>query len=147
MATEQLAYRKYPRICQPEARHGVNLGSSYLHENASKEFVHYNAESKRQKLLSTISDAKFSSLLMDGSTDQSNTDNELFLVLWCDPNGVEKKIHTRMSFLSIHKPQRVTAEGLLQSLQHGLQCLGIQSVNKEACSNWWEFPQMEQQRM
>ncbi len=51
VATEQLAYRKYPRICELEARLGVNLGSSYLHENAGKEFVHYIAESNRQDLL------------------------------------------------------------------------------------------------
>lgn len=133
VATEQLAYRKYPRICQLEARHGVHLGSSHLHENAGKEFVYHIAKSRRQDLLSTISKAEFFSLLMDGSTDQSNADNEILLVLWCDPDGVDEKIHTRMSYLSIHKPH-VTAEGLFQSLQHGLQCLGIQSVMKNTCS-------------
>ena len=65
---------------------------------------------------------------------KSNADNELLLVLWCDPDGKDKKIHTRISYLSIHKPHHVTAEGLFQSLQHGLQCLGIQSVTKEACN-------------
>ena len=74
------------------------------------------------------------SLLMDGSTDKSNIDNKLLLVLWCDPNGTNEKVHTRMNFLSIHKTECVTAKGLLQSLKHGLQCLGIQSVDKEACS-------------
>ena len=134
VATEQLAFQKYPRICELEARHGVNLGSSYLHENAGKEFVHYIAESGRQDMLSKIAKAKFFSLLMDGSTDQSNADNELLLVLWCDPDGKDEKIHTRISYLSIHKPHHVTAEGLFQSLQHGLQSLGIQSVTKEACN-------------
>ena len=134
VATEQLAYRKYPRICELEARHGVNLGSSYLHENAGKEFVHYIAESRKRDLLSDISKAKFFSLLMDGSTDQSNADNELLLVLWCDPDSKDEKIHTRISYLSIHKPHHVTAEGLFQSLEYGLKCLGIQSVTKEACS-------------
>lgn len=70
MAREQLAFRKYPRICELEAQHGVNLGSSYLHENAGKEFVHYIAESARQDMLSKIAKAKFFSLLMNGSTDQ-----------------------------------------------------------------------------
>ena len=108
VATEQLAYRKYPRICELEARHGVHLGSSYLHENAGKEFVHHIAESRRQDLLSTISEAKFFSLLIDGSTDQSNADNELLVVLWCDPDGVDEKIHTRMSYLSLIHPQATT---------------------------------------
>ena len=32
------------------------------------------------------------------------------------------------------QPPHTTAQGLFQSLQYGLQCLGIQSVNKEECS-------------
>ena len=133
VATEQMAFRKYPRICKLEAQHGVDLGSSYLHENAGKEFVHFIAESRRQDLLQALSKAKFFSLLMDGSTDESNADNELLLVLWCDLEAEDEKIHTRMSFLSIHKPHHLTAEGLFESLKYGLQCLGIQSVTKETC--------------
>ena len=52
---------------------------------------------------STIAKAKFFSLLMDGSTDQSNADNELLLVLWCDPNGKDEKVHTRISIQSLMK--------------------------------------------
>ena len=95
----------------------MNLGSSYLHENAGKRFVHYIVESRRQDLLSTISKVKFFSLLMDGSTDQSNANDEFLLVPWCDPDGVDEKIHTRMSYLY------VTAKGLLESLKYGPQCV------------------------
>ena len=95
---------------------------------------HYIVESRRQDLSLTLSKALFFSLMMDGSTDHSNADNELLLVLWCDPDGSDEKIHTRMSYLSIHKPHHVTAEGLFQPLRYGLQCLGIQSITQEACS-------------
>ena len=37
--------------------------------------------------------------MMDGSTDHSNADNELLLVLLCDPDREYEKIHTRMSYL------------------------------------------------
>ena len=30
VATELLTFQKYPRICDLEARHGIDLGSSYL---------------------------------------------------------------------------------------------------------------------
>ena len=36
VVTEQLAFHKYPKMCELEARHGGNLGNSYLHENAAK---------------------------------------------------------------------------------------------------------------
>ena len=42
-----------------KARHGVDVGSSYLHRNACRDFVHSIAESKR---LSSISKANFFSL-------------------------------------------------------------------------------------
>ena len=65
-------------------KHGVNLGSSYLNENAAKEFVKYIAESKLQSVLSS---ATFFSLLMDGSTDASNSENKVLFVMWCDVNS------------------------------------------------------------
>ena len=66
-------------------------------------------------------------------TEHSNADNELLLVLWCDPDSTDETFHTRMSYLCIHKPQHVTAEGLFESLKYGLQSLGIQSITQEAC--------------
>lgn len=100
VATEHLAFLKYPKICELEERHGVNLGSAYRHENAGKEFVHYIAETRRQNVFTTLSKAKFFSLLMDGSTDYSNADNELLLVLWCDPDGTDERIHTQKACCS-----------------------------------------------
>ena len=128
VASEQLSLEKYPKIW-----HGVNLGTSYLNRNAGKEFIHYIADSNRKAISSTIAEAPFFSLLFDSSTDKSNIDNELTLVLWCDLNGEDKKVHTRVSFLSIERLERATAEGLFLSLQHALQSLGIEAGN----SNRW----------
>ena len=36
------------------------------------------------------------SILMDGSTNVSNIDEEMFLVLWCDTDENDEKIHSRM---------------------------------------------------
>ena len=51
LGKEKLSFRKYPAICEVKVRHGVNLGSAYKMETASKMFTHYIAESERQKLL------------------------------------------------------------------------------------------------
>lgn len=128
IASEQLPFTKYPRICVLEQRHGVNLGAVYLNNNSCKEFTHYIAEANRQKLVTTISNAQFFSLLIDGSTDKSNNDNELLMVVWCNPNGTDEKIHTQIQFLNVDRP-----EGLLQSLKHGLQSLGIHDLSGAAC--------------
>ena len=50
VATEKLPFIKYLQICELESHHGVNLGTSYINENAGKEMIHYTAESRRQEL-------------------------------------------------------------------------------------------------
>ena len=45
--------------------------------------------------------AKFFSLLMDGSRDVGNIDNELFLVVWFDKEGMGEQVFTHSSYLSI----------------------------------------------
>lgn len=133
VATEKLPYTKYPKICELEARHGVQVGTSYLNENAGKDFMHYIAEAKRQDLLQKLTKAKFFSLLLDGSTDKGNIDNELLLVVWCDPDGTDEKVHTRMDYLKVSRPQSVTANGLFQVLKEGLQSLGIEEMSAGEC--------------
>ena len=133
LATENLPYTKYPKLCQLETRHGVRVGTSYVNENAGKEFIHYTAESRRQELKATLANAKFFSLLLDGSTDTGNIDDEVFLVVWCDCNGSDEKVHTRMDYFSVVRPQAVTAQGLFEVLESGLRGLGIQEVSAEQC--------------
>ena len=59
IATENIAFTKYPKICDLEARHGVRLGSTYRNDIAGKDFVHYIAEAKRNDLLQNLAKAKF----------------------------------------------------------------------------------------
>eukprot|EP00731_Ephydatia_muelleri_P037327 Em0443g2a len=37
---------------------------------------------------------------MDGSTDSGNIDDELFLAVFCDVDGMDERVHTRMKFLA-----------------------------------------------
>ena len=143
LASEQLSFTKYSRTSELETRHGVDLGSAYFNNNACKEFTHYIAESSRQDLLSTITNALFFSLLIDGLADKSNSDNELLTVVWCDTSSKDEKVHARISFLSVSRPKSVTANRLFQTLEKALQCLGIHALNKDTCNkNWWELVQM-----
>ena len=53
----------------------------YTNKAAATTFCHYIAQSRRLELMKTLSKAKFFSVLMDGSTDRGNVDDELFLVV------------------------------------------------------------------
>ena len=114
LAKEKFSFRKYPRLCELEACHGVSIGSSYTNEIVGKTFTHYAAESQRQQVLETISKVKFFSILVDGSTDKANVDNEVFMVVWCDTNGSDEKIHTQTSYFHVGRPSTVDAAGVLE---------------------------------
>ena len=51
MATEKLAVTKYPSICELEARHGVELGTSYLNKSAGRTFCHYIAKECKENVV------------------------------------------------------------------------------------------------
>ena len=80
VASENLPFTKYSKICELEAQE-VELGNSNNNENAGKEMFHYIAESRRQELLEKDADAAFFPLLLDGSTVTVNIDNELMLIV------------------------------------------------------------------
>ena len=65
VATEKLAFTKYPSICKLEEHHGIDVGTSYTNEVAGKFFCHYIAQSRREDLSQCLSKAKFFSLPMD----------------------------------------------------------------------------------
>ena len=89
--------------------------------------------SRSQELKETLTNAKFFSLLLDGSTDTGIIDDEAFLVVWCDHNGSDEKVHTRMSYFTVVQPQAVTARGLFEALESGLQALVSMKSQQRAC--------------
>ena len=133
VATEKIAFTKYPKICDLEIKLGFQLGNSYLHMESGKTFVHYVTESKREELVAKTMKEKFYSVLLDGSADSANVDNELLLGIWFDLESSDKKVHTRMSLLIVDCPDSVTTKGLFDSQLSGLQRLGIQSISETDC--------------
>ena len=130
LAIEKLSFAKFPQDCELEAHHGVFLGNAYTNDTACKTFTHYIAESQRQQVKETISQAEFFSLLIDGSTDKGNVD-VLFMVVWCDTNGEDD---TRMTYFHVSRPSTVTAAGLFEELTKTLVELVVPNVDAENCS-------------
>ena len=133
MAIEKISFRKYPQLCELEARHGIAIGSAYTNEIACKSFTHFIAESQRRQLFEKLTQAKFFSLLIDGSTDKGNVDDEVFMVVWCVSSSADKKMHTRTTYFHICRPKTMDANGLFLSLKSALLRLGISDVDAENC--------------
>ena len=135
MAMEQIAFHKFPGICELERRHGVNIGTNYTTETSTRSFTHFIAEAQRKKLVTGLQQAKFFSVLLDGSTDSRNIENELLLVVWFDKDGQAngERVVTRTSYLKIARPSTGTAKGIFDVLQTALQGLGISAISREEC--------------
>ena len=93
---------------------------------AGKTFTHYIAQAKRQELAEKLNHAKFVSLLMDGSTDSSNAENEIFMVVTCDTKSSDEMVHTKTEYLCVLRPSAGTASGLLECVKHALYALGTE---------------------
>ena len=69
VANSKLTFSSYAAIYKLETRHGVDIGTSYVKENAGKTFCKCIAEARIADFRKTVTNAKFFSILMDGSTN------------------------------------------------------------------------------
>ena len=79
VTNHKLAFNKYTAICNLESHHGVNIGTSYVNENAGKTFCKFIAETRMAELCKTVTNTKFFSILMDGTTNVDKIDDDCFL--------------------------------------------------------------------
>ena len=112
------------------------VGTNYTTETSARSFIHFIAEAQRKKLVTVLQQAKFFSILLDGSTDSRNIENELLLVVWLDKDGQTngERVITRTSYLKVTRPLTATTKGIFDVLQTALQGLGISAISREGCA-------------
>ena len=128
MAKEGIAFEKYAALYELEARHDVDLGHAYKTAPSAKLFTHYIAESQRQQFLQALFEMKFYSLLMDGSTDAGNIEQELVILLSCKKDDRAEEIQSYTRFFSVATPEKADASGLVKCLSQSLSPLGIADI-------------------
>ena len=84
-------------LCELQERHGVDLGSAYKNEKACATFVDYISLQQQRMLVNLLARARFFSLQLDGSADSANIEDELFLVVFCDPYSADGRVTSAMS--------------------------------------------------
>ena len=62
-------------------RHGVELATGFKNEKACAMFMDYISQELQLAVVNSLTKAKFFSLQLEGSTDQGNIEDELFLVV------------------------------------------------------------------
>lgn len=120
LCKERMAFHKMEAICILQETHGVDLGTGYKNEKACASFTRYIGQSLKESLTEELQDVKFFSIQTDGSSDAANIEEELFLVLYCDPHSCDRKLHVRSRFLAVLQPKSVNATGLFDCFSRAM---------------------------
>jgi len=83
MAKQSIPFAKYPVLLELEQRHEVDVGHAYNTADSARLFTSFIAKSQQQGFLNSLPAGGFFSLLMDGSTDAGNLEDELIVLVYC----------------------------------------------------------------
>ena len=128
MAKQSIPFAKYPALLELEQRHEVDIGHAYTTADSARLFMSFIAKSQHQGFLNSLPGGGFFSLLMDGSTDAGNLEDELIVLVYCRMDDAEQEMTTCSRFLSLHNPQKADASGLLEWICEAMHLLGVDDV-------------------
>ncbi|XP_065681529.1 zinc finger protein 862-like [Hydra vulgaris] len=135
IAKQQLPLSKFVPIVKLVELFGVNMGESYISDRQCVVFIDYIARSLQNSLHDSLRNAKFYSVLCDGSTDSSVIENEVVYALYFDPQPVgSDAVEIRTSFLDIKYLESGKAQGVVKVLEEcfvnlltPIKCIGFTS--------------------
>lgn len=107
MVKESTPFAKYPALLALEKRHEVDIGHAYNTPNSAKSFSGFIATSQRHGFLESLSSGShFFSLLMGGTTDAGNQEDELIVIVYYSRDKVMQEIIPRIRYLSLHSRKK-----------------------------------------
>ncbi|XP_062580077.1 zinc finger protein 862-like [Saccostrea cucullata] len=93
-----------------DEKKGIDVGQTYRNVNSCKEFLVSIAAVERKKIEHNLRDAKFCTIMSDGSTDVSVIENEIVYVHF----ALKGKIHCY--FLGLIECEHANAEGIFDAI-------------------------------
>lgn len=94
---EELPLTKYEKIVDLEKGHGVPHLQVYNNRTAATEFISFQTDELVTELSKDIVKSKFYSILFDGTTDCSVTEQEAVFVLHFDPDPVNPELSDKQA--------------------------------------------------
>ena len=88
VARHSRPYRDFVWMCTLDNVKGVQIGNTYRNDKQCATFIHHIAQAQRDEIKEMVTEAKFVSLICDGSTDNSHTKAELAYVRYCHQGSI-----------------------------------------------------------
>ena len=112
-------FTDYNYLCTLDESKGIKPGTVYRNTAACTQFIQCIADSIRNDTQKLISNTKFMSLTMDGSTDVSGEEQESFYIRL----SLAGRVYQR--YLSVATPETTTAQGIFDLLMIQLKTQGV----------------------
>ena len=97
-------------MCEHDEMKGIDIGNTYRNHTQARTFIGFIATVERQKIQKEFTNAKFFSILSDGSTDSAVIEEEIVYVQY----AVQGKVH--VMFLELQPVQKADAEHITAAI-------------------------------
>lgn len=104
------------------------MGHAYRTSDSAKSFTTFIATCQRNDFLGKLKGCHFYSILMDGTTDLGNKEEEIVALVYCNKNEVAQEMTSCTRYWSVHSPEKCDANGLLICVGASLELLGVKSI-------------------
>ena len=102
---------------------GVDVGSTYRRDKSCREFVSIIAQVEAEKLKQSVRDARFISIMCDGSTDSAVVEEEMIFVRYIDRGEI------RSRFVAVEQVERDDAVSITAAIKQACQTyLGLDAA-------------------
>ena len=91
IARHSRPYTDFVWMCTLDDMKGVQIGNTYRNDKQCAMFIHHIAQAHRDEIKEMVAEAKFVSLICNGSTDNTHTEAELAHVRYCHQGSI--KVH------------------------------------------------------
>ena len=120
IASENEPFSKYQKLCALQTKNGLNLGTNYLNDKACKKFLASSSDVIKDNVSNERENARFISILGDGSTDKGIIEHELVYVRFVDSEG-----HIQTKLGDIVNLDQGNATGVKEGWLKGLESVGV----------------------
>jgi len=115
-------------MCEVQIKNGMQLGSDHLGRDACVDFVKSIAAVLSDEIKTHMKQVRFVSILSDGSTDSSVTEQEAILLRYIHP-----QTHEPVTALAgIENLENSSAGGVFAAIKSGVMKCGIDLTNPDA---------------
>ena len=117
LAKNEKPFSDFPKLLDMQELNGLDVRKGYRTDRAAAIFIDFIAELMKRK--ESLMKAKYYSILQDGSTDTSMSEQELILVLFFYES------RPILKFLSIENPPVADAQHLVECIKQTFHHIGI----------------------